>query len=394
MKFNFNIPEPAQKEISQLIKIMYPMMHCLDFFFFEMTHLDQETRNITLKILSAVSEAEKLKHFMELVSKLVAIVEKQNSHFSLARFLEFPKMYPETFVKFSNLAKFVFIFIALIQSDTSHLIKLIAMFPDLLLHRYNGLTVFDHVIRLKRRSFIPFMLSIVPEHATVPRPDGNVSLYESLIIADDVEMIKAFELAGFISETKCIRNMNAIQLAFELKSPKLFDYLTDKFGQDKVMSYLVEIYGPAPLKTVKPLPIPDSERKTRRGGKRARKLKELYAQSEARKQKNRLAFGETAETEIFVGDRMEGLGMLGTSGNLRMLTSGSASDQRLREHLKKQAQGKLATTGNSGMKSAEGITVNAVTNFSSTNSNSTGTGSSSNNSKYFNLNSGFKRNKD
>lgn len=55
-------------------------------------------------------------------------------------------------------------------------------------------------------------------------------------------MIKAFELAGFDSETKRIRDMNAIQLAFELKSPKLFDYFTDKFGHDKVMSYLVEIY--------------------------------------------------------------------------------------------------------------------------------------------------------
>ena len=243
MKFNFNIPETAQKEISQLIRVKYPMLHCFDFFFFEMTHHDQETRNITFKILSAVTEAEKLKHFMELAQKLAVIAEKQYSHFSLVRFLEFPKMYPESFVKFSNLAKFVFIFIALVQSDTSYLVKLIGMFPDLLLHRYNGLTVFDHVIRLKRRSFIPFMLSIVPEHAMEPRPDGNVSLYESLIIADDVEMIKAFELAGFSSETKRIRGMNAIQLAFELKSPKLFDYFTDKFGQDKVMSYLVEIYG-------------------------------------------------------------------------------------------------------------------------------------------------------
>ena len=175
------------------------------------------------------------------------------------------------------------------------------------------------------------------------------------------------------------------------------DYKDGSFGRkmyDEIVGKLEKMAEPAPLKTVKPLPIPDSERKKRRGGKRARKLKELYAQSEARKQKNRLAFGETAETEIFVGDRMEGLGMLGTSGNLRTLTSGSASDQRLREHLKKQAQGKLATTGNSGMKSAESITVNAVANASSTNNNNTGTGSSANSSKYFNLNSGFKRNKD
>ena len=160
---------------------------------------------------------------------------------------------------------------------------------------------------------------------------------------------------------------------------------------DEIVGKLEKMSEPAPLKTVKPLPIPDSERKKRRGGKRARKLKELYAQTEARKQKNRLAFGETAETEIFVGDRMEGLGMLGTSGNLRSLTSGSSNDLKLREHLKKQAQGQLATTGSSGMKS-EIITV------ASLNAADKSAGSSSvnvaNNSKYFNLNSGFKRNKD
>ena len=174
------------------------------------------------------------------------------------------------------------------------------------------------------------------------------------------------------------------------------DYKDGSLGRkmyDEIVGKLEKMSEPAPLKTVKPLPIPDSERKKRRGGKRARKLKELYAQSEARKQKNRLAFGETAETEIFAGDRMEGLGMLGTSGNLRSLTSGSASDLKLREHLKKQAQGKLSTTGNSGMKS-ESITIasiNATTQSSTSNSS---TSTSANNSKYFNLNSGFKRNKD
>lgn len=169
---------------------------------------------------------------------------------------------------------------------------------------------------------------------------------------------------------------------------------------DEIVMKLEKLSEPAPLKSVKPLPIPDSERKKRRGGKRARKLKELYEQSEARKQKNRLAFGETAEAEIIVGDRIEGLGMLG-SGNLRALTSGSASDLRLREHLKKQAQGKLSTTGNSGMKALEIITLNGSSgvgsgdNYKILSSSITSTATNTvNNSKYFNLNSGFKRNKD
>ena len=126
----------------------------------------------------------------------------------------------------------------------------------------------------------------------------------------------------------------------------------------------------------------------------ARKLKELYEQSEARKQKNRLAFGETGEAEIIVGDRIEGLGMLGT-GNLRSLTSGSATDLRLREHLKKQAQGKLSTTGSSGMKSsALNPTPEAITLLNITETRTGNDKNNNNNSRYFNLSSGFKRNKD
>ena len=174
------------------------------------------------------------------------------------------------------------------------------------------------------------------------------------------------------------------------------DHKDGNFGRklyDEIVGKLEKLSEPAPLKTVKPLPIPDSERKKRRGGKRARKLKELYAQSEASKQKNRLAFGEKAEEEVFVGDRMEGLGMLG-SGNLRLLSGSSARDKRLKEHLKKQVQGKLATTGSSGMRSAnlsiesETITLVNSTEIKSNNNTATLT------SKYFNFNFGFKRNKD
>lgn len=156
---------------------------------------------------------------------------------------------------------------------------------------------------------------------------------------------------------------------------------------------------------VKPLPIPDSERKKRRGGKRARKLKELYAQTEMRKQKNRLAFGETAEVEVFVGDRMEGMGMLGAatgSGNLRLMSTGSTTDTRLKDHLKRHVQKKLNTTGNSGKNSTvitgDTISLSATpttssNNNSSKNDNNTTT-NSGNNSKYFNFNTGFRRNKD
>lgn len=185
------------------------------------------------------------------------------------------------------------------------------------------------------------------------------------------------------------------------------DFKDGNFGRrlyNEILSKLEKLSEPPPLKTVKPLPIPDSDRKKRRGGKRARKLKELYAQSETRKQKNRLAFGEVAEKEIFVGDRMEGMGMLG-SGNLR--TVSGDSDRKLRDHLMKQVQSK------SGRGSSN---VNGSKSNSSSNTNQMGSDTSSDSiitlsgnvtkastvvtpavvstSKYFNLNSGFKRNKD
>ena len=171
--------------------------------------------------------------------------------------------------------------------------------------------------------------------------------------------------SGFVSDAPLI---SEVAPEYKIKAQRLIsakvsiasrvdacnDHRDGGFGRklyDEIVGKLEKLSEPAPLKMVKPLPIPDGERKKRRGGKRARKLKELYEQSEARKQKNRLAFGETGEAEIIVGDRIEGLGMLGT-GNLRSLTSGSATDLRLREHLKKQAQGKLSTTGSSGTKSS------------------------------------------
>jgi U4/U6 small nuclear ribonucleoprotein PRP31 len=161
---------------------------------------------------------------------------------------------------------------------------------------------------------------------------------------------------------------------------------------DEIVSKLETLSAPPPLKTVKALPIPDSERKKRRGGKRARKLKELYAQTEMQKQKNRLAFGETAEQEVFVGDRMEGMGMLG-KGNLRAFSGAtSETDSKLREHLKKHANHKLSTTGSSGTKSANLQTNTTITLPSTTLQASSASPEPL--SKYFNTSSGFKRNKD
>ncbi|GBE79375.1 Pre-mRNA-processing factor 31 [Sparassis crispa] len=85
--------------------------------------------------------------------------------------------------------------------------------------------------------------------------------------------------------------------------------------REKIEKHIDRLAAPPPSKIVKALPIPNDGPKKRRGGKRARKAKEAYAQTELRKLQNRMAFGE-AEEEIGAFDQTKGLGMIG-SGKVR-----------------------------------------------------------------------------
>ena len=85
--------------------------------------------------------------------------------------------------------------------------------------------------------------------------------------------------------------------------------------RDKIERHLDRLTAPPPTKVPKPLAIPNDGPKKRRGGKRARRAKEAYAQTELRKLSNRMAFGE-AEEEVGAFDQTKGLGMIG-SGKVR-----------------------------------------------------------------------------
>ncbi|KAH0903564.1 hypothetical protein HID58_043067 [Brassica napus] len=77
---------------------------------------------------------------------------------------------------------------------------------------------------------------------------------------------------------------------------------------------------PPPARQPKPLPVPDSEPKKRRGGRRLRKMKERYAVTDMRKLANRMAFGTPEESSL--GDGLgEGYGMLGQAGSNRLRIS-------------------------------------------------------------------------
>ena len=94
--------------------------------------------------------------------------------------------------------------------------------------------------------------------------------------------------------------------------------MTGSYGKElreKIEKHIDRLAAPPPSRIVKALPIPNDGPKKRRGGKRARKAKEAYAQTELRKLQNRMAFGEPEE-EVGAFDQTKGLGMIG-SGKVR-----------------------------------------------------------------------------
>ncbi|KAF8631259.1 hypothetical protein AX15_002586 [Amanita polypyramis BW_CC] len=87
--------------------------------------------------------------------------------------------------------------------------------------------------------------------------------------------------------------------------------------REQIEKRIDRLTAPPPSKVVKALPIPNDGPKKRRGGRRARKTKEAYAQTELRKLQNRMAFGE-AEEEVGAFDQTKGLGMIGVgTGKVR-----------------------------------------------------------------------------
>ncbi|EAU84273.1 U4/U6 small nuclear ribonucleoprotein Prp31 [Coprinopsis cinerea okayama7 len=107
--------------------------------------------------------------------------------------------------------------------------------------------------------------------------------------------------------------------------------------RDKIEKHIDRLAAPPPSKVVKALPIPNDGPKKRRGGKRARRAKEAYAQTELRKLQNRVMFGE-AEEEVGAFDQTKGLGMIGlASGKVR------ASVGEAKSKAKMSKQNKLRT---------------------------------------------------
>ncbi|KAL8161583.1 hypothetical protein V2J09_013072 [Rumex salicifolius] len=112
---------------------------------------------------------------------------------------------------------------------------------------------------------------------------------------------------------------------------------------------------PPPPKLPKPLPVPDSEPKKKRGGRRLRKMKERYAITDMRKLANRMQFGIPEESSL--GDGLgEGYGMLGQagSGKLRVSAGPSKLAARVAKKFKERNYGSSGAT--SGLTSSLAFT--------------------------------------
>ncbi|KAH9947310.1 Nop domain-containing protein [Amylocystis lapponica] len=138
--------------------------------------------------------------------------------------------------------------------------------------------------------------------------------------------------------------------------------------RDKVEKHIDRLAAPPPSKIVKALPIPNDGPKKRRGGKRARKAKEAYAQTELRKLQNRMAFGEVEE-EIGAFDQTKGLGMIG-SGKVRANVGETKSRAKMSKanKLRTAALTRAAQAGGTQSSgTATSLTVTPVQGFELTN---------------------------
>jgi U4/U6 small nuclear ribonucleoprotein PRP31 len=118
---------------------------------------------------------------------------------------------------------------------------------------------------------------------------------------------------------------------------------------------------PPPSKLTKALPIPQETARKKRGGKRARKLKEEYAMTELSKLRNRMEFGK-AEEETLVDDEFVGQGMIGAQGKVRGLVADSKSRAKMSRanRLRTQMLGRAAASNDAGSGTSTSLSFTPV----------------------------------
>lgn len=141
------------------------------------------------------------------------------------------------------------------------------------------------------------------------------------------------------------------------------------YGQElreKIERHIDRLAAPPPAKITKALPVPNDGPKKRRGGRRARKAKEAYAQTELRKLQNRMLFGQPEE-EVGAFDQTKGLGMIGVGSGKVRAGMGEAKSRAKLSKANKLRTAMLARAAQSSASSTSGtatsLTVTPVQGF-------------------------------
>jgi U4/U6 small nuclear ribonucleoprotein PRP31 len=135
------------------------------------------------------------------------------------------------------------------------------------------------------------------------------------------------------------------------------DGATGKKFAEEIMKKIEKWQEPPPARTAKPLPAPGVEQKKRRGGRRARALKERYGLTDMRKAANRVNFNEVEEE---VGYDGEGLGTLGSAAGSAAVAGRMRLAAKAAKLIKTDNKGGkstfASTAGTSGMASSLAFT--------------------------------------
>lgn len=134
----------------------------------------------------------------------------------------------------------------------------------------------------------------------------------------------------------------AAKTALAARVDSFHESVAGKVGEDlrsEIEGKFDKWQEPPPVKMVKPLPAPIDQPRKKRGGRRARKMKERLGLTELRKQANRMNFGEIEE-DAYQEDLGFSLGTMGKgkSGKVR----GPPVDSKTKARISKTLQQKLS----------------------------------------------------
>ena len=176
---------------------------------------------------------------------------------------------------------------------------------------------------------------------------------------------------GFIIQAPLIQNTpeeyhrqaNRIVSAKALLAARVDAGGSDRYGiygakmLQELTKKLEKLQEPPPAKLVKALPVPkEGGNKKRRGGRRARKLKEMNGMTDLRKMQNRVRFGEQEE-EAGAFDETVGMGMISSKGDSGRIRAQSGQATSAKAKMSKRNQDRINTlkTSRSGAGALESV---------------------------------------